>query len=320
MKIEVRHARLVVALAETGSISKASALLALPQPSVSAQLRRIEKAIGGALFIRSRVGVEPTELGERLIPMLAELAARADAIVAWAEEGRARALRIGIVEWTPVGLQQIIQASVPQAVVHTETLDAAAALTAVQQGTLDVAIVHSFGESVHFSEPVPALATRTVVEEPVWLALPPTTDGAALEPSALRSLRWVLRGRDHWFHGVEKHFFERVLGFEPTVVHRAAGHAEAMSWVRDAGVAALATPTAASRDVNFVRIGGANGPRSRIALLSRRGVLSEQVATDLVRGVRTYYCEYARSLPWYWSWLTADPDAVPELAGILTTG
>jgi DNA-binding transcriptional LysR family regulator len=64
MDIELRHLRVVCAIAESGSLTKAAAALGLAQPALTAQLQRIERALGGPLFDRDRRGARPTPLGE----------------------------------------------------------------------------------------------------------------------------------------------------------------------------------------------------------------------------------------------------------------
>lgn len=66
MEPELRRLRTVRAIADTGSLTKAAAALGLAQPAPSAQLRRIEKALGGPLFARDR-GARPTLLGELVL-------------------------------------------------------------------------------------------------------------------------------------------------------------------------------------------------------------------------------------------------------------
>ena len=51
---------------DAGRISAAAKTLHLSQPAVTAQIRRLEDAIGAALFLRSARGVTPTEAGLRL--------------------------------------------------------------------------------------------------------------------------------------------------------------------------------------------------------------------------------------------------------------
>ncbi|QNE22781.1 LysR family transcriptional regulator [Kribbella qitaiheensis] len=59
--------RVVCRVSETGSVSKAAAALGVSQPSLTAQLHRIEEAIGGPLFDRGSYGVTPTPLGRHVL-------------------------------------------------------------------------------------------------------------------------------------------------------------------------------------------------------------------------------------------------------------
>lgn len=54
MNVELRHLRVVVLVAEAGSVGRAARWLKVSQPSLTAQLKRIESAFGGELFERSR--------------------------------------------------------------------------------------------------------------------------------------------------------------------------------------------------------------------------------------------------------------------------
>jgi DNA-binding transcriptional LysR family regulator len=67
MDLELRHLRIVCTIAETGSLTKAAASLGLAQPAVTSQLKRIERLLGGPIFIRDRLGARPTALGEILL-------------------------------------------------------------------------------------------------------------------------------------------------------------------------------------------------------------------------------------------------------------
>src|SRR3954454_4340743 len=64
MNLELRHLKVVCAIAETGSVTKAASQLGLAQPALTAQLQRIERTLGGPLFERDRRGARPTALGE----------------------------------------------------------------------------------------------------------------------------------------------------------------------------------------------------------------------------------------------------------------
>ncbi|SEB83096.1 DNA-binding transcriptional regulator, LysR family [Streptomyces misionensis] len=67
MELELRHLKTIRAIADAGSLTRAATALGLAQPALSAQLRRIERALGGALFERGRHGVRTTALGELVL-------------------------------------------------------------------------------------------------------------------------------------------------------------------------------------------------------------------------------------------------------------
>jgi DNA-binding transcriptional LysR family regulator len=64
MELEFRHLRIVCAIADAGSVTRASTQLGLSQPALTHQLQRIEGLLGGRLFVRDRQGAHPTALGE----------------------------------------------------------------------------------------------------------------------------------------------------------------------------------------------------------------------------------------------------------------
>jgi DNA-binding transcriptional LysR family regulator len=71
--------RQVLALAEHGSFARAAVALRLSQPALSRSIQLLEQQIGAALFLRSVVGVVPTDIGRVLVQ-------RARQVVQMAEE------------------------------------------------------------------------------------------------------------------------------------------------------------------------------------------------------------------------------------------
>nr|CEL20682.1 transcriptional regulator, LysR family [Kibdelosporangium sp. MJ126-NF4]CTQ89595.1 transcriptional regulator, LysR family [Kibdelosporangium sp. MJ126-NF4] len=61
------HLRVIIAVAEAGSIGQAAVRLRTSQAALSAKLRRIEQALGGDLFVRSRSGCVPTPFGDTVL-------------------------------------------------------------------------------------------------------------------------------------------------------------------------------------------------------------------------------------------------------------
>lgn len=71
--LTLKSLRTLVAVAQAGSLTGASAVLGLAQSAVSRQVSELERALGGALFHRTGRGVAPTDLAVDLLPRVASL-------------------------------------------------------------------------------------------------------------------------------------------------------------------------------------------------------------------------------------------------------
>ena len=67
MKLDIRHLKLIVAVTEEKSVTKAGERLHLTQSALSHQLRDIEERLGTPLFLRLNKRMIPTQAGERLL-------------------------------------------------------------------------------------------------------------------------------------------------------------------------------------------------------------------------------------------------------------
>ena len=61
--MSLQQLRCFCAAAELGSFSAAADALRVSQPAVAEQVRKLEQALGAALFVRAARGVHPTEAG-----------------------------------------------------------------------------------------------------------------------------------------------------------------------------------------------------------------------------------------------------------------
>ena len=196
MNLELRHLRVVCAIADSGSLTKAAATLGLAQPALTAQLHRIEHTLGGPLFERGRQGSRPTALGELvlararvLLPAAADLQQEA---VRLAHASPAR-LRIGAVNGPLVGgLVHRLSVEQPDAPITIHPAWSAEDLVAqVTAATLDYAIVGVCGDAPPPGEP--GLVWRALAVDPVFVLLPeehPLAGRPEVELAWLADARW----------------------------------------------------------------------------------------------------------------------------------
>lgn len=176
MDIELRHLRVICAIAETGSVTKAATALGLPQPALTTQLQRIERALGGRLFERDRRGARPTALGELvltrarvLIPAVEGL--RDDAAQLVRTGAVMSRYRIGATNG-PItgGLVQRLSGSHPGKQVSTHATWSADELAdAVRGNRLDFALIGACADSTPAAEH--GLTWHTVCVDPVWVLM-----------------------------------------------------------------------------------------------------------------------------------------------------
>uniref|UniRef100_UPI0035CAEB82 LysR family transcriptional regulator n=1 Tax=uncultured Sphingomonas sp. TaxID=158754 RepID=UPI0035CAEB82 len=65
--LNLRHLRMVLAIADTGSLSAAARAASISQPALTQALARLEKAFGASLFHRTATGVVATADGKRIL-------------------------------------------------------------------------------------------------------------------------------------------------------------------------------------------------------------------------------------------------------------
>src|SRR6478672_11980591 len=147
-KLEIRHLKLLAAVAEEGSVTKAGRRLHLTQSALSHQLRDAEERVGAALFLRPGKKMTLTPSGEQLLVcarrVLQDLCSVESQIQAL--NGGARGvIRVSTecytcYHWLPPVLRKF-HAKYPKVEVNIDadaTADPAAALL---EGRLDVAVM-----------------------------------------------------------------------------------------------------------------------------------------------------------------------------------
>lgn len=77
----LRQLEYFLASVEHGSFAAAATHLHIAQPSLSDQIKRLERIVGGSLFVRTNRSLQLTDMGRQLIPMAQSTLRSADALV-----------------------------------------------------------------------------------------------------------------------------------------------------------------------------------------------------------------------------------------------
>jgi LysR family transcriptional regulator for metE and metH len=148
--LEVRHLRLVRAIAEEGGPTRAASRLHLTQSAVSHQLAELEGRLGVSLFTRVRRQLKLTPAGARLVEsarvLLADLA-RAERELHQVGARKREVLRIAVesftsYHWLPP-IVAILAAEVPHVDVRIVLEATREPVAALLRGTLELAVVSS---------------------------------------------------------------------------------------------------------------------------------------------------------------------------------
>ncbi len=159
--------RTFVTIHDLGSFTKAAQLLALTQPAVSAQMRRLEALIGSDLIDKNLTGVTLTGSGEEVLRHARRILAINDHIVSSAgQQPSLRLVRLGMPNiYAPAKLAKTLAAckvAAGDAHLQLRCDHSGALVRSVRSNYLDIACV--FGDD---EEAGPALATWS--EELAWV-------------------------------------------------------------------------------------------------------------------------------------------------------
>ncbi|GAA1163841.1 LysR family transcriptional regulator [Kribbella jejuensis] len=252
MNVELRHLRVVVLVAEAGSVGRAARWLKVSQPSLTAQLKRIEAAFGGELFERSRTGVTPTPLGRYAVDRARAILVDVDHLAATVSAMTAvesSAVRLGGFPTAPTsGIASRLRdhGEIEQVSVEVEW-SSSVLLQQLESGRLDFALLREF-PGFELRLPAGVESTTVVESESAYVALSADHPVAArtrgeIELAALRDEEWIGEPPDDsGFHVLFRAACE-AAGFQPRVEHHSVDTSVLMGFVTSGQGVALISPT-----------------------------------------------------------------------------
>lgn len=187
--MELRHLRYFVAVVDAGSVTEAAAQLNLSQPSLSRQLKVLERQLGVPLLVRDAWGSRPTPAGRELARRAVRLLADADAAVVATRRVSAvedQRLHVGVLAYAPKalvhGLLAELRRTRPETILTTSPVTVGDRLDEVRSGKLDAAFVRLAAVDD------PDLDHLLLLEENLLAALPEDHPLAAQETVGLDEL------------------------------------------------------------------------------------------------------------------------------------
>ncbi len=195
--MELRHLRYFVAVAEEEHMSRAARRLNIQQPPLSKQIQLLEQELGVTLFLREPRKITLNAAGKvflsdarRVLAMVGELVDRVRQF-SLGQEGSVRVELTSSASMNALALSILDQFRRAYPLVSLKTEEGANhdLLYLVEQERLDVAFVRS--ETNRY----PSLTSRTLLDEPMSVALPSDHEMAQLmeiDLEALATMRLVL--------------------------------------------------------------------------------------------------------------------------------
>lgn len=220
--MELRHLRYFVAVAEELHFGHAAVRLNTSQPSLSQQIRNLERELKVELLRRTKRQVALTAAGERFLQEARSILAAADRAAGLAREtarGETRKIVVGIspeTDWQFLGrVLRLFAEHVPFVEVAFQNLTAEAQIEALRAGGIDVGFV---GLPLETDD----LLTETTARVRLMVALPEKHPMARKEPLKLEDLSkeaFMLWPR-HLSPGSYDHLLSvfRRAGFGPPIV------------------------------------------------------------------------------------------------------
>ncbi|WP_228980826.1 LysR family transcriptional regulator [Streptomyces sp. DH12] len=276
-----------VAVAETRHFTRAAERVHVSQPSLSQQVRALEKELGAELFSRARGNIALTDAGEALLPLARRILADADTARHEVQElvrlrrGRVRlgatpSLCTGLLP----GVLRAFHALYPGIRILIEEGGSHDLVRELARGALDLALV-----VLPLPTPAPSLTTVELLREDL-VVVSSTAEPAPRRPVRIRDLEG--RPMVMFRHGYDLRELTvaacRAEGFEPSFTVEGGEMDAVLGFVR-AGLGVAVVPSMVARAGRDLRVTALAPPglRRTIALAHRSDVAPPRAARELRR-------------------------------------
>jgi DNA-binding transcriptional LysR family regulator len=324
VELELRHLHSLCVIADARSVTKAATVLGVSQPALTAQLKRVERELGGQVFARDHQGVTPTPLGEYILT-------RARGMLLAMEELRRNAARHvpadkpvirlgGIAGPVSVGLADRLSDQLPEAEVRLQTEYSPRVLEDLMRAErIDAAALVDYPD---FALPLPAtIMCEVIAVEPVFVAMSEQhrlADRDEVELADLADEPWAVTPPDGAGWPDCFHMACQEAGFTPRVLYVVSDAVPIREMVATRRAISPCQAVFAAGDGVLVKPLAGNPIQMRHLLACRRDGPLAGMFDHLVRLAREAYWTYAARRPEYQSWLRRQETPQPALPAAIT--
>jgi DNA-binding transcriptional LysR family regulator len=321
--LELRHLRAVCAIAEEGSVTKAATRLGLTQPAMSAQLRTVERIIGGQLFERTPNGSVPTDLGKQVVGTARLVLDEVGQLLSSARErisGSTRGpLVVGGVPLLFFGqfveeLRKVIECSEMRSEIASGPSELLELLVA---GQVQLAVFDRF-EGMEQRE-LRGIEVRTLVTEPQFVALPdwdPLAQQDEVDLAQLADRDWVTPPAEQIGQRVQIFQACADAGFTPRLAHHVNEAGTARGLVAGGAVSFAAAPSRSGDGIVIRPLRGAPIKTDLLVATRREGPAAGRAHEVFACAARAYRSILPRN-PGYERWWGEHPEAHADLDAAL---
>lgn len=266
--MQLQQLRYFAAVADLGNFTRAAERLHVAQPSLSQQIRALERELGAELLHRSRGSSTPTDAGEALLPLARRILADADSARLAVQETvqlRRGRVRLGAPPSLCLSLVPDVlgafRARHPGVGLEIREGGSGDLVTALGEGALDLALIVSSP-----GEPLPALAVTPLLHEDLVLVSAEPLPHRTLDVGELAGIPLVMFRPGYALRDATLAAC-RAAGFEPRFAVEGGEMDAVLGFVR-AGLGAAVVPAMVAARAGLPTAGFAGGGLGRTVLLA----------------------------------------------------
>lgn len=313
MRLDFHHVRILDALRQEGSFRRAAARLGMSQPALSRQVARVEKQLGVKLVERGPSGATLTEAGRIVVRHTTSINAAMDRMardLRALDEERTEHLTLAASLKPAVTVPHLLSQGYR---VRVERVRDPVAVSMVEAGQADVAFIVDDPDRPY--TPPRGVRAATVMETPLWVALPREHRLRDRERIALRDLsgeQWLVPTPGNLRAIVRTACADS--GFTPDV--RLSGEVDLLLGTVDLGVGiTLASPLCGRFFGNRLVMRQLAEPLvERKLCVWRSDRVSSAMVHDLIEKQQQAHLTLSWTEPAYEHWLETHPYALPSVA------